>query len=142
MGQFARNIHLETVKLLKNFNAQRQFEILNGFTDINLSESQFAQILGKAKLYNAMPNHLKHEIPRLGLTDSQLSLVAEDYYLDTTHCRNDDGNINLWKVYNLFTGANKTSYIDTFLDRHTAILKGVEDLYNAIKNQNSSWYLN
>ena len=29
-----------------------------------------------------------------------------------------DGNINLWNVYNLFTQANKSSYIATFLDRN------------------------
>lgn len=26
-----------------------------------------------------------------------------------------NGEINLWNVYNLFTQANKSSYIDTFL---------------------------
>ena len=28
-----------------------------------------------------------------------------------------DGEINLWRLYNLFTGANKSSYIDRLLDR-------------------------
>lgn len=36
--------------------------------------------------------------------------------------------IDLWKVYNLFTGANKSSYIDTFLDRSlnaTQLIAGI-----------------
>ena len=27
------------------------------------------------------------------------------------------GELNIWKFYNLLTGANKSSYIDSFLDR-------------------------
>lgn len=32
-------------------------------------------------------------------------------------CRNANGDINVWEFYNLLTGSNKASYIDTFLDR-------------------------
>ncbi|WP_343671721.1 DUF3871 family protein [Chitinophaga sp.] len=35
---------------------------------------------------------------------------------DDSFCREVDGSINLWTLYNLFTGANKSSYIDTFLE--------------------------
>jgi len=45
------------------------------------------------------------------------ALVTKDYYSSESICKNDDGNIDLWKLYNFFTGANKSSYIDTFLDR-------------------------
>ena len=37
--------------------------------------------------------------------------------------------INLWKLYNLFTGANKMSYIDTFLDRGVGCQSFVNGLY-------------
>src|SRR5690606_3873527 len=83
-----------------------------------LSEHQFAQLIGKARLYNFLDKNDKLKIPELQLNDRQLSTVAKDYYQDESFCRNDDGDINLWKVYNLFTQANKSSYIDTFLDRN------------------------
>lgn len=135
-------IYYETTKLIQRFNPEHYSNLFNSFKDVSLSERLFAQMLGRAKLYNAMPVLLKKDIPRLGLTDSQLSSVAEDYYLDDSHCRNETGDINLWKVYNLFTGANKSSYIDTFLDRNTAVFKGVEDLYAALSGNQPSWYLN
>ena len=37
--------------------------------------------------------------------------------MDENFSRGDNPEIDLWRVYNLFTGANKSSYIDTFLDR-------------------------
>ena len=49
--------------------------------------------------------------------DAQIGMIAKDYYQDKSFCRRGDGSICLWNVYNLFTGANKQSYVDTFLDR-------------------------
>jgi hypothetical protein len=49
--------------------------------------------------------------------NSHLSLVLDGYYKDKYFGRDKDGGINLWKLFNLFTGANKSSYIDKFLDR-------------------------
>ncbi|WP_223233242.1 DUF3871 family protein [Chitinophaga sp. CF418] len=46
-----------------------------------------------------------------------MSTVCRDYYQDESFGRNDDGSINLWKLYDLFTGDDKNSYMDTFLDR-------------------------
>lgn len=48
--------------------------------------------------------------------------MAKDYYEDPYFNRENDGSINLWKVYNLFTQTNKSSYIDTFLYRNRMLL--------------------
>ncbi|MCB0540036.1 MAG: DUF3871 family protein, partial [Bacteroidetes bacterium] len=108
--------------------------------DIEMDESQFAQMLGKVKLFNAMPRKLKKDIPEIGLSDSQLSTVAEDYYSDKSHC-NQDGKISIWNMYNLFTGANKSSYIDTFLDRNVKVYQGATHLQRALSGDQPSWYL-
>ena len=62
------------------------------------------------------------------LTDTQIGLVANAYYHDQNFCKSEDGSIDLWRVFNLFTGANKSSYIDNFLDRAenaTALTSGL-----------------
>ena len=56
-------------------------------------------------------------LPELLLTDTQIGMVAQSYYKDENFGKTDDRMISLWKVYNLFTGSNKSSYIDNFLDR-------------------------
>jgi hypothetical protein len=51
-------------------------------------------------------------------TDSHINAIARAYYSDENFAREGTASdIDLWRVYNLFTGANKSSYIDTFLDR-------------------------
>lgn len=106
-----------------------------------LSEQQFAQLLGRIKLFNAMGKASKKDIVDIGISDNQLNTIALDYYQDQSHARNDDGSISLWNLYNLFTGANKSSYIDKFLDRNILAHQGAKHLLEALNGKNS-WYIN
>ena len=73
--------------------------------------------------------------------DNQLSLIAKDYYHDKSFCREKNGEIDLWKVFNLFTGANKQSYIDTFLDRGQNAHNFISHIKNSVKFGADSWFL-
>ncbi|MBK0369804.1 DUF3871 family protein [Flavobacterium agrisoli] len=106
------------MEVLYNFNTERQLVQMQQFSKLSLSEHQFAQLLGRARLYQHLPKKDKLSIPNLSFNDGQLNTIAKDYYEDESFCRNEQGDINLWNVYNLFTQANKSSYIDTFLDRN------------------------
>ena len=70
-------------------------------------------------------------------------VVAKDYYNDKSFCRDVNGDINLWKFYNLLTGSNKSSYIDTFLDRGVNAFDFSKGISNALSDSNSnySWFL-
>ena len=68
-------------------------------------------------MYQYMPKSEKSELPKLEFGDSQINQVVDGYYNDENFSRESDGSINLWNLYNLFTGANKCSYIDRFLER-------------------------
>src|SRR5690606_23846179 len=84
---------------------------------------------------------LKHENIIQG-NDSHINTMAKDYYEDQNFCRMDDGRINLWNVFNLFTQANKSSYIDTFLDRNLNAFefsKGLQKTLNG--DSNYHWFL-
>lgn len=128
--------------LFERYNAFYQIEQLEKLTKINLSEKQFATLIGKCKMYQHLPNNLKNDIHPLSLGDTQIGTVCRDFYNDKSFSRNEDGTINLWKLYNLFTGANKSSYIDSFLDRGVQSFHFVEQLRIALKSNLSNWYLN
>ena len=128
--------------LFGEFNVYKEIETMNGLPNTPLTESQFAQIIGRARLYQNMPYREKKELPQFPLSDGQVNLVVKDYYSDDSFCRNDIGNINLWKLYNLFTGANKVSYIDSFLDRNVGCQQFVNGLNEAIGLNKFHWFVN
>lgn len=135
---------LEKVKLtMQQYKMEEHIATLKNLNNFQLSEREFAQIIGKSKLYNYLPKNEKAHIPELLLNDGQINAVAKDYYNDESFCRDTNGDINLWKFYNLLTGSNKSSYIDTFLDRGVNAFDFSKGISNALSDSNSnySWFL-
>ena len=135
---------LEKVKVtMQQYKMQEHVATLKNLNNFQLSEREFAQIIGKSKLYNYLPKNEKAHIPELLLNDGHINAVAKDYYNDESFCRDTNGDINLWKFYNLLTGSNKSSYIDTFLDRGVNAFDFSKGISKALSDSNSnySWFL-
>ena len=114
--------------LFRSYDMERHLTQMAAFKECRMSESQFAQFLGKCRLYQYLPSSRKKLLPELLITDTQVGLVAKSYLDDPDFGRDDANTISLWKMFNLLTGANKSSYIDNFLDRAenaTALTSGL-----------------
>ena len=130
------------VQLFRDYNKMQHLQLMSAFRGLSMNESQFAQFLGKCRLYQYLPLAEKKKLPELLLTDTQIGLVAKSYYDDEHFGIGDDNAISLWKVYNLFTGSNKTSYIDNFLDRAQNASQVTTGLARALNgDQEYSWFL-
>ncbi len=128
--------------LVGNYNMRMHLDTMREFAKHKLTEHQFAQLVGKARLYQHLPAAQKKAIPALTFNDGQFNAIARDYYQDKSFCRDANGDINLWKLYGLFTGSNKSSYIDTFLDRSVNAFSFTESLADAFDhNSESHWFL-
>lgn len=128
--------------VIASYSSDNDLKILKQLPQYSLTEKQFAQLIGKARLYQYLPKEDKAVLPKFLMNDTQVSSIAKDYYDDKRFCRDENGKINLWNVYNLFTGANKSSYIDTFLDRNVNALTFVEGISKAIEGDgNYHWFL-
>lgn len=77
------------------------------------------------------------------MTDTQIGLVAKAYYNDENFSLpNKQDVISMWNVYNLLTGANKSSYIDNFLDRSQNATQLADGLNQALYSTNKySWFI-
>jgi len=128
--------------MCQEFNAHQFSEQLRLLPQYNLTEVQFAQLIGRARMYRYLPDVQKQQIHELKFGDAQLNAIVKDYYADKSFCRSSDGSINLWRLYNLFTGANKSSYIDNFLERGANAFELVGMLQVAIEHKADCWYLN
>lgn len=106
------------IELVVSYNAKRHLEQMRNLLNYSITESQFAQFIGKARLYQFLPQLQKRALPDMLMTDTQINLVARAYYQDENFAVHDIGSdISLWNTYNLLTGANKSSHIDNFLSR-------------------------
>lgn len=109
-------LYKAALELFNNFNAAKQIHLMQQLGDTSMSEHQFCQILGKMRLYQCLGTGQQKRLPRMLLTDTQINSVAKAYINDENF-GGTGGELNMWRFYNLLTGANKSSYIDSFLDR-------------------------
>jgi len=127
--------------LLKSYNHGFHLHHLDRLTRHSITEKQFATLVGRCRMYNHLPADVKKDIPPMLFGDTQMSAVVRDFYKDESFCRDEDGNINLWKLYNLFTGANKSTYIDSFIDRSVNAFNFLEQVRYGLEGKNECWYL-
>jgi hypothetical protein len=131
----------DAFKLFGNYDPGEDVKVYNEMTQEAITEQQFAQLVGRSRMYHFMPPKARKEIPAMPLMDSQVSTITRDYYADKSFCRGEDGLINLWQLYNLFTGANKSSYIDSYLERGVGSQQFVKGLQDALKSESDYWFI-
>ena len=114
----------KTIELFVSYNAKNHLNQMRKLQNYNLTESQFAQLIGKVRLYQYLPAKEKKLLPEFEFTDTHVNLIARNFYRDENFSYSPaKKNINMWQVFNLFTEANKCSYIDTFLITLMIIIK-------------------
>ncbi len=137
--QELKKIMLESIQ---TYSIEEHLKGMENLVNESLNEKQFAQLLGKVKLYNFLPKAEKSQLPELLLNDNHFTTVAKDYYQDKSFCKDASGNISLWNAYNLLTAANKSSYIDTFLDRGENAYAFAQGISKAINGDSQyRWFL-
>ena len=128
------------MELISGYNRKEHLENLQNLGKYSINEDQFAYLIGKMKMYQYLSKEEKKDLFQLSITDSQITSIVKDYYSDVFFC-NTSGNINLYKLYNLLTEANKTSYIDNHLERNVNAYEFIQYLGNCIKNGTPNWFV-
>ena len=131
------------MQLFQEYNAAKHLYYMGAFKDSYMTEHQFAQFLGKCRLYQYLPVEQKKMLPQMLMTDTQIGIVAKSFYHDENFSTIEHGNeIALWNVYNLLTGANKSSYIDNFLDRAYNATQLADGLNKALYGDSEyAWFI-
>lgn len=136
-------LYRASIGLFQSYSMDNHIQQMRRLQDYSISEAQFAQFLGKSRMYQYLPNKEKKQLPEMLMTDTQINLVTKAYYSDSNFGRNpDEKELSMWKMYNLLTGANKSSYIDSFLDRSLNAGELSSGICRALKGDDEySWFI-
>lgn len=136
-----KQLYQQVMELFNGFNPAKDIHLMQTLSNTYLTETQFAQVIGRMRLYQALPQGLSRSIPRLLITDSQINNVCRGYY------QNEDfggqgGSLSMWNFHNLLTEANKSSYIDSYLSRAVNATDVAVGLNNAMHGDSTyQWFL-
>lgn len=129
------------LEMFNHYDPAKHIHLMRTLGNSYLTEHQFCQILGKMRLYQCLPQGYQKSIPRLLITDTQINSVAKAYIQDENF-GGFGSDLSMWRFYNLLTGANKSSYIDSFLDRSlnaTEVAQGINMALHG--DERYSWFI-
>lgn len=135
-------LYRHVLELFHSFNPAKEIHLLQSLSDTYLTETQFAQIVGRMRMYQALSPGRQKQIPRLLITDSQINSVCRDFY-SNEHFGVKGNTISLFDFHNLLTESNKSSYIDTYLNRAvnaTEVSVGLNNVMQGLDNR-YAWFL-
>ena len=129
-------------ELIHQFDKDRFLGNLERMSKFQLDELQFAHTIGKMRMYQHLNKTEKVGKLALAMNDNQIGVVVKNYYGDPNFSRSSKREISLWNFYNLMTEANKSSYIDSNLERNASAFEFVQGLADSLQNRSENWFLN
>ncbi len=136
------------MQLFQHFNEVKEATLYNleNLHNVWLSQEQFCKILGRLRLYQALPNVQQKQLPQILLGDSVINAATREYIKNPNFGigNNPEGSITCWQLMNLLNEAVKSSYTDLWIDRNancTSFATGIADALNGNDN-GYSWFLN
>lgn len=127
--------------LLGQYDRIKHLEMMERMSRYDLTQAQFAHFIGKLRMYQFMDKTEQKQYFPVSLNDSQINMVVKNYYHDPNFSCRGDGTINMWRLYNLFTEANKSSYIDNNFERNVNAYDLTNNLVNSLQNRTGNWFL-
>lgn len=129
----------KVMEVFVRYQIERHIELMEFISRFNLTEIQFAHLMGKLKM-SSYGN--VNKLDCFDINDSQVNNVIKGFYGDSNFKRMENGSIGLWSLYNLFTGANKSSYVHNNLDRNVNSFEFCYNLANSLDSNVGNWFLN
>ena len=141
------DIYKKAYQLFSKFDPQKEetLELLENLNNTRISESQFCYIIGRMRLYQALPNEVQKTLPVLEIGDSAVNAAVRGFVTNPNFgLKEGETSITTWEMLQLFNEAIKQTYIDRWLDRNkncTDFLLGIQKALQGEDTEGYSWFL-
>lgn len=141
------DIHQKALELFSSFNPEKDNNLntLAELQDTRLTEEQFCHIIGRMRLYQALPLAQQKTLPQFTLGDQVVNEATRQYVVNQNFGRKtgDDG-ISTFDLMQLLNEAVKSSYIDKWLERNASCTTFATGIRKALRYEDSEydWFLN
>ena len=138
------DLYESALQLFHDFEPEKSYRLLCGLGNTWISQEQFCQIIGRLRLYQALPASEQNELPLILLGDSAINAATRGYVEDPNFGLRGRSKITCWDLMQLLNEAAKQSYIDKWLERNqnaTDFAVGIQKALSGEDTENYSWFL-
>lgn len=142
------DIFQRTLELFSHFDPTKE-ETLHSLASLHqtrIDQPAFCNILGRLRLYQALPATQQRILPKVLLGDSVINASVKQYITNPNFGMGEgDGSISAWQLMNLLNESVKSSYSDLFIERNVNATDFSMGIARAIQGQDQDgygWFLN
>ncbi len=132
-------------ELFRSFDPVSTKQKLELLGQTTMTTEDFTHIIGRMRLYEALPSARRNELglPQITLGDQALNSATRGFVANKDFCVRPDGTLTLWSFLNLLTEATKQSYIDRFLSREVNAMDTAFGICNALNGADTpyQWFI-
>lgn len=143
------DVYEKALALFKSFDPEKEntLEMLENLGTTRISESDFCKIIGRLRLYQALPSSEQNVLPKVILGDQAVNKMVQGYVSNSNFgVKEGEDTISLWQLLQLANEAVKQgAYIDNWLDRNqncTDFVLGIQRAILGIDQEGYDWFLN
>lgn len=134
-------LYQAALRLFHCYDPAKDVDLFNTLGTMRVTESEFCQLVGRMRLYQALTPERQRALPKMLLGDSQINAACRAFVSDSNF-RCTGGSISGWQLLNLLNGAAKSSYIDGFLERNVNCTEFVQGIHRAKQGDDEyAWFL-
>ena len=99
-------------QLFRQFEPKKEenLTLLENLSRTTITEQQFCQIIGRLRLYQALPTEQQRELPEVILEDQAINAATRSYTSNPNFGKREGEDITCWNLMQLLNEAVKANY--------------------------------
>lgn len=143
------DVYEKALALFDTFNPEKEntLQLLENLGNTKISQQEFCNIIGRLRLYQALPAAEQNVLPKVILGDQAVNKIVQGYVSNPNFgTKLGEDTISLWQLLQLANEAVKQgAYIDNWLERNqncTDLVLGIQRAILGTDEDGYDWFLN
>ena len=141
------DVYQKSYHLFRRFEPEKEdtLKLIENLHNTRISESQFCYLIGRLRLYQALPTEVQKTLPIIEIGDAAANAAVRGFVSNPNFgLKEGEGSISLFEMLQLFNEAIKQTYIDKWVDRNqncTDFAIGIQRALLGSDTEGYSWFL-
>ena len=141
------DVYQKAYQLFRRFDPEKEdtLQLIGALHNTRISESLFCYIIGRLRLYQALPTEVQKSLPMIDIGDQAVNAAVRGFVSNPNFgLKEGEGSITTFEMLQLFNEALKQSYIDKFVDRNqnaTDFALGIQRALLGTDTEGYCWFL-
>lgn len=141
------DVYQKAYQLFRRFDPEKEdtLRLIENLHNTRVSESQFCYIIGRLRLYQALPTEVQRTLPTIEIGDQAVNAAVRGFVSNPNFgLKEGEGSITTFDMLQLLNESIKQTYIDKWVDRNqncTDFAIGIQKALLGNDSEGYSWFL-